>query len=205
MNLELGIKVPGPEGVRKVFVSFPSDADVATWRRAKSIVQKDIGRRQSIIEATKPGKEDLDLYRKIRRTGEDSEELVELDESESNLLISKLLTCDVPEAPEREGSTFLIRMRVMDATDTVHVLKVPTVREMMDYERTRSSVIFGQYGRQEIRINYRAAGEFYDKLLSRVEGYEDNKVPVHHKAEALNELLQAIRAEQEEEPVNDPE
>lgn len=195
----LGIRLP--DG-KRVSVSIPSDADWTTWRRAKKILQKDIGRRQFQMEPGKPEKADLDLFRKIQHV-DDGAERVELDEAEASYVIAKLSECDVTEQPERNGSEYVVRMKVLGKLFVTHTLRVPTVREMMDYERNRNSLTFGQYGTQEIRINYRAAGDLYDKLAVLNEGYAQ-AVPIPHKAEAVNVLLQEIRADQEEDS-EDPE
>jgi hypothetical protein len=95
-------------------------------------------------------------------------------------------------------------MKIMRKLATTHTLKLPSVKEMMDYERARSSVVFAAYGSQEIKINFRASADLYDKLKISTEGYAGD-VPVPHKAEAVNILLQEIRAEQEEAPEADEE
>jgi hypothetical protein len=202
-TLELGIKLPSPEGVKRVSVSFPSDADFSEWRRKKKIVQKDLGRRSFQIEASQPEQCDLDLLKKILVT-EEGQPTPEIDEAEASYIVSKLAESEVPTKPEREGSTFRIPLRVMGKIDTVHVLRVPSMREMMKYDRERSAVKFGQYGQQEIRINFDAASKLYDELVKDKQGYAPaSRVPVPHKAEAINVLLQEIRAEQEEDSSDD--
>jgi hypothetical protein len=94
-------------------------------------------------------------------------------------------------------------MKVMNRLTTTHKLRIPSVQEQMDYERMRSSVIFGKYG-QEIRINFQAAIDLYEKLKLETSGYA-NDIPVTHKAEAINVLLQELRAEDEASPDPDDE
>lgn len=195
---ELGIRLLD----RRVSVSMPSDTEWIEWRRKKKIQQKDLGRRSFQMESSKPEQADTDLFNKINR-GAAIEGAAPVDEAEAFYVINKLAECEVREQPERDGSQFVIQMRVLGKLDTTHVLRVPSMKEMMDYERTRSSVTFGQYGTQEIRINYRAAADLYEKLKVRADGYV-NDIPVPHKAEAINVLLQEIRAEQDEETA-DPE
>ena len=199
LKADLGIRLLSPDGDKKVSASFPSDADVIEWRRKKKIHQKDLGRRSFTMEPSKPEAIDLALATKMLRTPE-GETTVEIDEAEAFHIINQVLACDVTENPEREGSVFVIRMKVVDRFKTVHVLRVPSMRDMMEYERNRNIVTFGQYGKQEIRINYRAAADLYDKVAvkERLEGYAGGLVPVAHKAEAVNVLLQEIRAQQED-------
>jgi hypothetical protein len=92
-------------------------------------------------------------------------------------------------------------MRIMDKLPTTHTLRIPSVKEMMDYERMRSAVVFGKFG-QEIKINFSAASDLYDKLKVSTEGYA-NDIPVPHKAEAVAALIQQIQREQDEAPEAD--
>jgi hypothetical protein len=95
-TLELGIKLPSPEGVKRVSVSFPSDADFSEWRRKKKIVQKDLGRRSFQIEASQPEQCDLDLLKKILVT-EEGQPTPEIDEAEASYIVSKLAESEVPD------------------------------------------------------------------------------------------------------------
>jgi hypothetical protein len=191
---EIALNLHSPDGPKKVLVRFPTDSEFIEWRRKKKIVQKDLGRRKFQIESSVPEACDLTLLSEIRL---DKENGPSLDEAEAYYAIGQLAEAEVKEQPQREGSAYVIRMKIMRKLTTKHTLRVPSVREMMDYERMRSSVVFGQYGQQEIRINFRASAELYDKLKLSTEGYA-NEIPVPHKAEAVNVLLQEIRGEQEE-------
>lgn len=197
---DLAIKIPSPEGVKRAEVRYPTDAEWIEWRRKKRIQQKDLGRRSFQIEASKPEQADLELYQKIRNPNQES--APQIDEAEAYYIISELVGAEVAERPERDGQSFAIKLKAMRRFSTLHVLRVPTMKESMEYERMRSSVVFGQYGTQEIRVNFSAAAGLYDKLKQRVEGYV-GEVPVPHKAEAVNVLLQEIRAEQDEESSDD--
>jgi hypothetical protein len=200
VKAEIGLTLPSPEGPKKIVVRFPTDNEFIEWRRKKKILQRDLGRRSFQIESSRPESCDLDLLRKIR-TDKDGPAI---DDAESFYVIGQLADCEVSQRPEREGSSFTIRMKIMRKLATTHTLKLPSVKEMMDYERARSSVVFAAYGSQEIKINFRASADLYDKLKISTEGYAGD-VPVPHKAEAVNILLQEIRAEQEEAPEADEE
>jgi hypothetical protein len=209
-RLELGIKLPSPDGVKRVFVSIPSDTNWETWRRKKRITQRDLGRRSFQIEASKPEPCDLDLFKKALVAEQEDGYTLPADPADAAadaaFVIGLLTTVEATGRPSREGSLFRIELKVMGRHSTVHVLRMPSMREMLEYERVRSSITFGQYGTQEIRVNYRAAAELYDKLVKReqLEGYaEGSPIPVIHKAEAVNVLLQEIRAEQDEDGADD--
>jgi hypothetical protein len=195
MKGDFPIFIQTPEGAKKILVRYPTDEEFASWRRKKKVVQKDLGRRAFQIEASKPSREDLELATALRK----DENSPAIDEAEAASILARLAECEVENQPEREGSAFRIAMKVMRKHDVVHTLRVPWVKEITNYERMRSSVVIGAYGTQEIRINYNAGAELYDLLKMKVEGYT-GEVPICHKAEAVNVLLQEIRSEQEEEP-----
>lgn len=194
---EIGLTIQG-DPPKKVVVRFPNDSEFIAWRRKKKVVQKDLGRRSFQIESSKPEAVDLALVNALRVDTDGPT----LDEAESYYILTRLAECEVDTRPDREGSSYVITMKVMRKLTTTHTLRIPSVKEQMDYERMRSSVTFGQYGRQEIKINFQAAAELYDKLKVSVTGYA-NDVPVSHKAEAINVLLQELRADQEETPDED--
>lgn len=199
MKAEFGLTLQSPEGPKKVVVKYPDDNQVIEWRRKKKIVQKALGRSFEIAPS-KPEACDVALLSAIRIDKEDGPQI---DEAEAFYIIGQLTDTNVTERPEREGSLYTIRMKVMRKLYTSHSLRIPSVKEQMDYDRMRSSVVFLQYGNQEIRLNYRASGELYDQLRQSTEGYRGD-VPVAHKAEAINVLLQEIRAKEEEpEPESD--
>jgi hypothetical protein len=195
---EIGVTLQG-EQPKKVCVRFPTDEQFIAWRRKKKVLQKDLGRDKFQIEQSKPEECDLLLANAIRVDKDGPE----IDKSEAVHILNRLAKCEVPTKPEREGQSFLIEMKVMGRLTTTHKLRIPSVQEQMDYERMRSSVIFGKYG-QEIRINFQAAIDLYEKLKLETSGYA-NDIPVTHKAEAINVLLQELRAEDEESPDSEDE
>lgn len=198
---EIGLTLPSPDGLKKITVRYPTDAELMQWRRQKKIVQKDLGRRAFQIQASAPQECDLALVSKMRF---DRETGPPIDEAEAFYVLSQLTEADVATRPDREGSSYVIDMKIMRKLNVKHTLRIPSVKEMMDYERMRSSVTFGAYGHQEIKINFQAAADLYDKLKLSTEGYVKD-IPVVHKAEAINVLLAEIRAEQEPEPEPDEE
>lgn len=193
---EIGIKIPAPEGVKHVVVGWPSDNQWAEWRRRKKINQTDLGRRKYTMDPSKAEPADQELFDAIRKKPEDVAPC-DVDVYEAAYVIGRLSECDVNEQPEREGSHFILKLKIMNRLDASHRVRVPSMREMMEYERQRSAVVFAAYNTQEIRINLRAAAKLYDEIHQSHEGYT-NGVPIIHKAEIVNILLQEIRNEQEE-------
>lgn len=200
MKAEIGLTLQSEEGPKKIVVRYPSDEQFMDWRRKKKVVQKDLGRRSFKIDPAKPEPADLALLNAIRVDKDGPS----IDEAEAYHIIGQLSECEVLSRPDREGASYIVKMKIMRKLMTAHTLRIPSVKERMDYQRDRSSVIFGQYGQQEIRINLRAAGDLYDKLKVAVTGYQ-GAIPVAHKAEIVNVLLQEIDAEQEEVHEDDDE
>jgi hypothetical protein len=196
---EIALKIPSEEGVKEVAVRYPTDDEIIDWRRKKKVVQRGLGRGLFQMEQSKPEQIDVKLAASIRV----DEGGPDIDDAESVFIINKLLECEVTERPEREGSALRITMKVLGKLKTVHTLRKPSVKEMLEYQRFRSQVTFGNYNVQEIRINLSAGGDLYDKLKIKVEGYAGNDVPVPHKAEAVNVLIQEVQGE--EENVIDPD
>lgn len=195
---EFVLRLMTGEGLIKIPVRFPTDAEYITWRRGKKILQKDLGRRNFQIERTVPEPRDLALLTAIRKHKDGAV----IDEADALVMINQLTDCDVPTRPVREGNAYLIEMKVLKRLETKHTLRIPSMKEMMSHQG--SSVINGAYGYQEIRLNPQAAGDFYDRLAQGNEGYA-GAVPVVHKAEALNVLLQEVQAAMEDAPESEDE
>jgi len=198
-NQEIGLSLDTDQGRKKVAVRYPSDAEWITWRRKKKILQKDLGRGNFQMEPSAPGAADLELLNAIRIDKDGPP----IDEAEAFEIINKLGHADVNKRPEREDPGYRIELKVMQRLNTVHLLRIPSVKDKQTYNRAKSPVTYGQYGYQEIRINYQAGAELYDKLIASTEGYA-GQVPINHKAEVINVLLQEIAmAEQEATPESD--
>jgi hypothetical protein len=196
---EIVVPVSSPDGIKKVAVRFPTDDEWIDWRQRKKIKQRDIGRRNFQIEAGQPEKADAELFEKIlvNKNGK-------VDEAEGLHILNRLAACEATERPEQEAnSRFRIRLKVLGGIVTEHLLRMPSVREHMDYDRASSAVTFGNFGTQQISIILRPASELYDKLKVETAGYA-GEVPVIHKAEAINQLIQEVR-QLEREDQDDPE
>ncbi len=99
-------------------------------------------------------------------------------------------------ALDRAGAGYRIEFQIPGAT-VVHVLKIPTQRQMMDYGDSSVRVIHGRR-LQEIHVSLEPAAELYDRILESTEGYA-GAVPIIHKAAAVTELIAQLNAEDEEE------
>ena len=191
MKAEISIPIRSAEGIRQVIVRYPTDSEFLEWRRKKKILQNDLGRDSYEIVPSKPEACDLALVKLIQ-----SDEAPITEEAEAYYILDRLFKTDISSRPEREGSGYTIRMKVMQKVKTSHTLRLPSVKETMDYERQRPPLTLKKFGQQEIRLNYSAAGELYDKLKQFSEGYQGD-TPVLHKQEVINVLLQQIRSDEE--------
>lgn len=190
MKADIGLKIVSDDGdIKKIIVRFPDDNEFIEWRRRKKILQKDLGRRNFEMQNATPSDYDLELATKLRR----DEDGPEINNADALHVMNSLANCEVENRPEREGKTFVIEMTVRNKTLTTHTLRIPSTQDMMHHDGMRSSVIHGAYGFQEIRLNYQSSAELYDKLKVSASGYA-NDIPVVHKAEIINVLLQEVKA-----------
>jgi hypothetical protein len=192
-NAEIVLRLMTADGIKKIPVRFPTDEEYITWRRKKRILQKDLGRRNFEIQRSKPEPCDLALLNAIRK----DKDGYAPDEADALALINQLCDCDVPTRPEQEGNAFVVEMKVMRKIATTHTLRIPSMREMMGHHG--SSVVHGAYGFQEIRLNPQSAGDLYDTLTIKKDGYSGS-VPVVHKAEIINVLMQEVQSAMEDGP-----
>jgi hypothetical protein len=180
----VAVQLRGPGGVKTVRVRFPSDDEWAERQRRRKVIVKNLGR--GISETLIPNGEDIDaaLLAKIR-----TEEEPELDAFEAQKIIEQLATCDVDDVL-LAGDSFRVALRVL-GTDTTHVLKMPSAKDVNQYRRAFARVLDLPYNRQEITINVRAAGDLYKKLIESSEGYA-GEVPIIHQAVAVKAAIDAL-------------
>ena len=120
-----------------------------------------------------------------------TEEAPEVDAFEAQKVIEQLATCDVDDVVQA-GDAFQVTLRVLGAT-TMHLLKMPSAKDVYQYRRGFARVLDLPFNRQELTINVRAAGDLYKKLLEGTEGYTGD-VPIIHQAVAVKAAIDAIDA-----------
>lgn len=194
---EVDIRIPTAEGTKHVKVRFPTDEEIERRQRLRKVFIKDLGRGQS--ETSIPSDEsDLQLFQAIRLEGDD------LDAHEASLVIQQLTMAEAFDA-QREGNAFRVSLRV-PGTETEHLLKIPTQRQIMEFRRNSTRVINLPFGRKEIRINFGPARELYDSLNQERTGYADGStIPLAHKVSAVQAAIQALEYElaaESEDPAN---
>jgi hypothetical protein len=182
----VAIQLRGPDGVKTVRVRFPSDDEWAERQRRRKVIVKSLGR--GISETTIPNGEEIDaaLLAKIR-----TEEEPELDAFEAQKVVEQLSFCDVDDVV-MAGDSFRVMLRVLGA-NTVHLLKMPSAKDVSQYRRGFARVLDLPFNRQELTLNIRAAGDLYKKLIDGTEGYA-GEVPLIHQAVAVKAAIDALDA-----------
>jgi hypothetical protein len=90
--------------------------------------------------------------------------------------------------------------------ETVHFLRMPSQKQVNSYRKAAVRVIDGRHGRQELKVSLSPSAELYDALMAQppteeatgAQAYAGDHIPIIHKAAVVAELLQALRAEEED-------
>ena len=182
------IKVPNPP--KTAFLRLPTNQEILERLDQQKSIRRTIGRRKSQTEFVPNLKADLDLFTKIRLDKDGAE----FDEFEAGNAISKLTFCEVTDC-QRAGDEYRITLRTPFG-ETVHLVKIPTQRNITVYRRTVVSATDLPHGQEELRYRMEPAVELYDSVVSKVEGYAASlkpaDVPPHHKSAVVVELVQTI-------------
>ena len=151
-----------------------------------------LGRGKSQSEDLGLPKINAELFAKIR-TDKDGPEF---DDAEAGMVIGRIERCAVANV-EREGINYRIEMKVPGAR-VVHVLRMPTAKEMQDHERASTSVVAARRS-IETRAFLEPSGALYDKLHISHDGYA-GAVPIVHKSAAVSEVIAQLAIEADEDP-----
>jgi hypothetical protein len=182
------IRVPNPP--KTAFLRLPTNQEILDRLDQQKSIRRTIGRRKSQTEFVPNLKADLDLFTKIRLDKDGAE----FDEFEAGNAISKLTFCEVMDC-QRAGDEYRINLRTPFG-ETVHLVKIPTQRNITVYRRTVVSATDLPHGQEELRYRMEPAVELYDSVVSNVEGYaasfKPSDVPPHHKSAVVVELVQSI-------------
>lgn len=182
----IAINLRTPGGVKTVRVRFPSDDEWAERQRRRKVLIKQLGRGASETTVVNPEEVDAALLAKIR-----TEETPDLDPFEAMKVVDQLATAEVDDVVA-EGDSFRVTTRVLGGM-TVHVLKMPSAKEVKDYQRGFARVLDLPHGRQELTINIRPAGALYKSLITANEGYGGD-VPIIHQVVAVKAAIDAMDA-----------
>ena len=182
------IRVPNPPKTAQL--RLPTNEEMLERLDQQKSIRRTIGRRKSQTEFVPNLKADLDLFNKIRLDKDGAE----FDEFEAGNAISKLSFCEVTDC-QRAGDEYRIVLRTPFG-ETVHMLKIPTQRDITVYRRTVVSSTDLPHGQEELRYRIEPAVDLYDSVVTKIEGYAASfkpaDVPPHHKSAVIVELVQAI-------------
>ena len=182
----IGLNLRTTEGIKTIRVRFPSDDEWIERQRRRKIIVKQLGRGMS--ETTIGNAEDVDsaLLAKIRIADNND---TEVDPFEASRIIDQLSLAEVDDVIQI-GDSFRVTLRVLGGP-AVHLLKMPSAKDVIEYRRGFARVIDLPYGRQELTINLGAAGTLHRKLLEATEGYT-GEVPIIHQAVAVKAAIDAL-------------
>ena len=182
------IRVPNPP--KTALLRLPTNEEMLERLDQQKSIRRTIGRRKSQTEFVPNLKADLDLFNKIRLDKDGAE----FDEFEAGNAISKLSFCEVTDC-QRAGDEYRVALRTPFG-ETVHVVRIPTQRDITVYRRTVVSSTDLPHGQEELRYRIEPAVGLYDSVVTRIEGYAGSfkpaDVPPHHKSAVVVELVQAI-------------
>jgi hypothetical protein len=179
-------------GEKRCEVRFPSDEEWCAWARQQRTVRRFLGRGKSQSEDLDLPKINADLFARIRTDKDDPE----FDDAEAGMVIGRIERCAVASV-EREGINYRIEMKVPGAR-VLHVLRMPTAKEMQDHERGSTSVVAARRS-IETRAFLEPSGALYDKLHISHDSYV-GAVPIVHKSAAVSEVIAQLAIEADEDP-----
>ena len=182
------IRVPNPPKTAQL--RLPTNEEMLERLDQQRSIRRTIGRRKSQTEFVPNLKADLDLFNRIRLDKDGAE----FDEFEAGNAISKLSFCEVTDC-QRAGDEYRVTLRTPFG-ETVHLVKIPTQRDITVYRRTVVSSTDLPHGQEELRYRIEPAVDLYDSVVTKIEGYAASikpaDVPPHHKSAVVVELVQAI-------------
>jgi hypothetical protein len=182
------IRVPNPPKTAQL--RLPTNEEMLERLDQQRSIRRTIGRRKSQTEFVPNLKADLDLFNRIRLDKDGAE----FDEFEAGNAISKLSFCEVTDC-QRAGDDYRVTLWTPFG-ETIHMVKIPTQRDITVYRRTVVSSTDLPHGQEELRYRIEPAVGLYDSVVTKIEGYaasiKPGDVPPHHKSAVVVELVQAI-------------
>ena len=185
-----GITVRVPNPPKTASLRLPTNDEMLQRLAQQKSIRRSMGRRKSQTEFVPNPKADIDLFSKIRLDKDGPE----FDEFEAGNAISKLTFCEITGC-QRNGETYDITLNTLFG-ETVHHVKVPTLRDISIYRRTVVSAIDLPHNQEELRFRIEPAVDLYKLVAVAIDGYADSielsAVPPHHMSSVVVELIQAM-------------
>lgn len=185
-----GITVRVPNPPKTASLRLPTNDEMLVRLAQQKSIRRSMGRRKSQTEFVPNPKADIDLFNKIRLDKDGPE----FDEFEAGNAISKLTFCEITGC-QRNGETYDITLNTPFG-ETVHHVKVPTLRDISIYRRTVVSAIDLPHNQEELRFRIEPAVDLYKLVAVAADGYADaielSGVPPNHMSAVVVELIQAM-------------
>jgi hypothetical protein len=179
-------------GAKRCEVRFPTDEEWGAWARAQRTIRHFLGRGKSQSEDVDLPRINAELFKTIRIDKDGPE----FDDAEAGMVIGRVERSQVVDI-DREGNNYRIAMKVPGAR-VIHVLRMPTAKEMQDHERASTSVVAARRS-IETRAFLEPSGILYDKLHVSHDGYA-GAVPIVHKSAAVSEVIAQLAIEGDDDP-----
>ena len=194
VDLGNGAKAPGilikiRRPAKTAVVRLPSPEELVDYLRAQKTIYRNQGRGKGQSEAVPNPKSDRELFDKIRLDKDGPK----FDEYETASTLAQV-TWHRIQAAEREGEGWKIGLETKFG-NTMHVVEVPTERDLAIYRRKCYQATDLPHGAEERRFPPEAPMELYGAVIKRIEGYASTDpaaVPPHHKSAVVIELLNAL-------------
>jgi hypothetical protein len=191
----IDVSVPSPEGPKKATVAFPSDELWQERFKRRRTLVKSLGRGASETSVLNGEAADQFVFEQIRQEEDGGPTF---DEFEASMIVDQLSKADVTDV-RHFGATFEVDLRVLDAFPTIHKMRSPSARQIVNYRRACVRSIDRPYGVQELRITLEPASEMYKALNIEHSGYaEGSPVPVLHQWAVVQAVLNAVDSANQE-------
>ncbi len=197
---EITVKIPAPnaaDGFKRANVRFPGDEEWKERLRRQETVIRALGRGSSETEVLNDEDVNAELFAQIRT---DKEGGPEFDKYEASAAISTLVRTKCL-ALDRVGCGYRVDLRVLGGVFTSHFLNMPSQKQIAEYRKAACRPRDHRHNITTLRFSLEPAGQLYDALFERVEGYAANEkggVPIVHKAAAVQEIRADLDAMMEE-------
>lgn len=184
----IAVKLLTEAGPKTISVRFPTDEEWIERQRKRKLMIKQLGRGMS--ETVVPDSHEIDaaLFAKIRLDADDGPPV---DPYEASRIIEQLSQADVDDVQPEAGG-FRVSLRILGGT-TVHILRMPSAKDVLEYRRGFARVVDLPFNRQELTINLAPAAALYKKLVQSTEGYAGD-VPIIHQVVAVRAAIDALDA-----------
>jgi len=185
-NRQMEITLQSAEGAKTITVRFPSDQQWIERQRKRKILIKNLGRGMSETITPDSSDFDADLVAELRAGEEPA-----IDGFEASRILDEISRADV-DSIEREENLFRVHLQI-PGSRTIHVMKIPSSRDLFQHRRSFYRIIDLPYNRQQLTINLDAAADLYKKLCESNEGYAAS-VPIIHQAAAIQAVVSEVES-----------